>query len=181
MKLQDSELSALYDGELDTHESRSAIATTLGCTRSRNDWHTYALIGDHLRQEGCVRADITAAVMARLQAEPVVLAPRQMGLAHRHHPFWALAASVTGIAVVGWLAFAGLPGGEIRIVSVPPASTIAMSSTAAPVGIHASQDARSNDVREYMLAHHTHAATFRLGDSTDHVRTVVMATPAVRP
>lgn len=182
MKLQDSELSALYDGELEPHEGRAALATALRSSEACADWHAYALIGDCLRDEGRT-TDIAAAVMARLQEEPVVLAPNTLKLDNRRHPLWALAASVAGVGVVGWLAFTGVPS-EIQVASVSPASTIVLAThqSVAPVKPMSSETLGSRrDMQEYLLAHHAQAASFRLGDNVDHVRSVAMTDTAQRP
>lgn len=184
MKQQNSDLSALYDGELDAHESRAVVSAVLRSAEARSDWQAYALIGDHLRQEGHASGDLTAAVMARLREEPVVLAPQSLKLTSQRHPLWALAASVAGVAVVGWLALAGTPGDESRMASVSPASTmtlVASRSSVPAMATPAENTVARRDMQEYLLAHHTQAATFRFGDSVDHVRSVAMTGPANRP
>jgi sigma-E factor negative regulatory protein RseA len=186
MKPQDSELSALYDGELETHESRAALDAALRNPSATADWHAYAMIGDHLRQQdGWPACDMTAAVMARLQSEPVVLAPANLQLRSQRHPVWALAASVAGVGVVGWLAFVGAPGNESRsVATVSPASTLALVSQpkdAVLAARNVETASARRDMQEYLLAHHTQAATFRLGDSTEHVRSVAMTGLAARP
>jgi hypothetical protein len=123
---------------------------------------------------GGATPDMTSSVMDRLRDEPVVLAPRRLQ-APRQHPFLALAASLAGVAVVGWLALADspdtLPAGHLA--AVPPAPTFAQPVVA--------QVLVQGDMSEYLLAHHTQAASFRLGDSTEHVRTVSMPAGAARP
>ncbi|MDP2170265.1 MAG: RseA family anti-sigma factor [Rhodocyclaceae bacterium] len=107
MKSQLPELSALLDGELDSHEVRPTLKAATRESELRESWRAYVLIGDQLRQECTGTRDLTACVMAKVRAEPVVLAPRKLQPAGRHHPGLALAASVAGVAVVGWLAMAG--------------------------------------------------------------------------
>jgi sigma-E factor negative regulatory protein RseA len=171
-----SEISALFDGELEDHEWRAALKSSLADEES---WRVYALIGDGLRGEDVDLPDMTASVMARLAEEPVVLAPRNLKAAPRHHPLLALAASVAGVAVVGWVALTGNPQlpaaeqhlamtqigrGELAASAVPPAPTFSQA-TQAPVAA---------DLREYLLAHHAQASMVRLGDSTKQIRTVAL-------
>lgn len=104
-------LSALLDGELDAAESRTLLSDIGRGGALHAAWSEYRLIGDALRAEPALATDMTTRVMAALQGEPAILAPRrpQTGTAlwwHAHHPAWALAASVSGVAVVAWLAFA---------------------------------------------------------------------------
>jgi hypothetical protein len=51
--------------------------------------------------------------------------------------------------------------------AVPPAPTF--------------EAAQRSDMSEYLLAHHTQSATFRLGDNAGHVRTVTMTGGPARP
>ena len=172
-----TKISALYDGELEEQEVRAAIRLSLDDTDS---WRIYGLIGDGLRGESVDVRDLTASVMSRLGEEPVVLAPRKLKVAPRHHPLWALAASVAGVAVVGWVALTGTPQSSspalplaaiekeklmTRANAVPPAPTLAQAQPAGSV---------PGDLHEYLLAHHAQGASSRLGDSTRQIRTVSM-------
>ncbi len=187
-----SGVSALYDGELEPHEVVAAVRSTVRDESAREAWQTYALVGDRLRGESHVVPDITAAVMARVREEPIVLAPRNLSPSQRHRPLLALAASVAGVAVVGWLALAGAPrpaglSGNLAAVSLAPA----YSSIAGPVATLAQTDARlaattaapavRADMSEYLLAHQTQSSSFRFGDGTQQVRTVSLVTAPARP
>ncbi|MDX9994251.1 MAG: sigma-E factor negative regulatory protein [Rhodocyclaceae bacterium] len=186
-----SGVSALFDGELEPHEVMPAVRAAAHDETAREAWQTYALIGDQLRGESHAAADITAAVMARVREEPVVLAPRNLSPVSRPRPLLALAASVAGVAVVGWLALAGTPGSSVlsgNLAAVAPAPTF---SSAGPAVALAQADARRSaavpgpavraDMSEYLLAHHTQSSSFRFGDGTQQVRTVSLVTAPARP
>lgn len=143
-----SHVSALFDGEQETHEVAAGLRDI---SDNGARWREYALIGDGLRGERTFLAcDISASVMAQLSAQPVVLAPRNLQTkARKPHPLLALAASVAGVAVVGWLALAGgaqpssdgpsplmtqLERAALASVAVPPAPTFVPSSQVASVG-----------------------------------------------
>ena len=73
-------LSALADGEIDGVDPASLCAGWTADEGLRRDWHTWHLIGDVLRSDDLAsdpRRDRLrcAAIRARLQQEPVVLAP----------------------------------------------------------------------------------------------------------
>lgn len=188
---QASQVSALLDGELDPHEVEPAIREAVKDAAAQAAWQSYVLIGDQLRGESTAAPDITAAVMSRLREEPVVLAPRNLSVTPRHRPLLALAASVAGVAVVGWLALAGNPGptglsGNLAAVSPAPTFTFADNAivrlpaetkhapaTAIP--------AVRADLSEYLLAHQTQSSSFRLGDGTQQVRTVSLVSSPARP
>lgn len=195
MKSRLSELSALYDGELETHESQAIVAVVRAAAREeqmRAAWHAYALSGDCLRGGQVDTPDISASVMARINAEPVVLAPRNVALPARHQPWLALAASVAGVAVVGWLAIAGnqqVTGSDSGLAAVSPAPTFAVSAvsvaTAPTQALAKAPDEHARpahgDISEYLLAHQTQASSFRLGDATHQIRTVSLVGNPHRP
>ncbi len=75
------QLSALADGELGEAAAAQACASWRGDADMRASWHTFHLIGDVLRSEDLAAdpahdAGFLAALRLRLDAEPVVLAPR---------------------------------------------------------------------------------------------------------
>lgn len=180
-----SEISALFDGELEEHEVGAAVKASV---RDQDGWRMYALISDGLHGDCPNAPDLTAGVMSRLRQEPVVLAPRALGAHRRQHPLLALAASVAGVAVVGWLALAGSPqapgsGQHIAAhtpVAAPSAVTPAPTFVATPDnpvrGTPRSTEKRpvQADLSEYLLAHHAHSPTSHLHDSTQQIRTVAM-------
>ncbi|MDP1605459.1 MAG: sigma-E factor negative regulatory protein [Rhodocyclaceae bacterium] len=184
-----AELSALLDGELEPHELRPTLQAAVREPELRENWQTYVLIGDQLRQERTRPHDLTACVMAKIRAEPVVLAPRKLQLARRRNPMLALAAAAAGVAVVGWLALADnaqFSPMESRLAAVSGSAARAVQSNAAGAAYAVPpaptfEAAQRSDMSEYLLAHHTQSATFRLGDNAGHVRTVTMTGGPVRP
>ena len=166
-------LSALLDGELEAHQLDAALRDAR-CEQLRADWRTWSLIGDALRSEAIVARDMTAAVMTRLDEEPVVLAPRNVHVAASQHPLLALAASLTGVAVVAWLALAqqSQPAPVQVAAAAPPAAT-SQARDGQPPPLH-------GDLNEYLLAHQTQAASFRLADGAQQIRSVSLVGGAPR-
>lgn len=77
------QLSALADGELGETAAAQACASWRGDADARASWHAFHLIGDVLRSEDLAAdpardAGFLAALRVRLEAEPVVLAPRPL-------------------------------------------------------------------------------------------------------
>ncbi len=77
------QLSALVDGEVGEAAAAQACAAWRGDADARASWHAYHLIGDVLRSEDLAAdpardAGFMAALRLRLEAEPVVLAPRPL-------------------------------------------------------------------------------------------------------
>lgn len=162
------QLSALMDGELDDADSRQAFATLARDPQARRAWHDYHLLGAALRNEPYLATDLTAKVMAALEDEPVVLAPRNLarsGRADKGHGWMALAASMAGVAFVGWIALA------------PPSSTKTSGAMVAamktpPVVVAESGTAQAARLQEYLVAHQAHSPSMSPQGGNRYVRTV---------
>lgn len=163
------DLSALLDDELERHEFVS-LARRLGEAEVQQRWQTYTLIGDSLRGDAMTRNDFVAAVMARLEEEPIVLAPRALPTPPRRlYPALALAASLAGIAIVAWLAIAS--GVTSETLARHPA-TIASTHQERPSSTPAVAQVTRPNLEDYLFAHHAQASAFRYGEGVQQVRAV---------
>ena len=152
-------LSAWMDGELDGEQTGSLLPQIKRDAQLRRDWDCYHLIGDALR--GVQGPDLCAAIRARLDAEPTVLAPQRRSKAERMR--WAvlsLAASVAAVAFVGWIA---LSGTQQNAVQVAVATAPRAEQVAVPAG------AGAND---YLLAHQRYSPSNAMQGVASYVRTV---------
>jgi sigma-E factor negative regulatory protein RseA len=184
MTQRETELSALLDGELEPHEVDAALKMASEEAMLVR-WNAYVLIGDSLRGESSSGYDLTPAIMAKIREEPVVLAPANLQRQRRHHPLLALAASVAGVAVVGWIALVGNSRdqhSEATLAAVPASGHFILP---APTFVRAPeklQDATikqvplqvRGDMNEYLVAHNIQSSSFRLGEGTRHAQTVSM-------
>jgi sigma-E factor negative regulatory protein RseA len=128
----------------------------------RSQWCDSQLIGDALRGERGLDIDIAARVIAVLESEPTVLAPRPPRRQEWQRPALALAASAAGVAVVAWLALA--PGSDEA-----PATGLA----AATHGQGAVAVARATPrLQEYLLAHQAYAPGGAMVGGARNIRTV---------
>lgn len=193
------QLSALADGELGETAAAQACASWRGDADTRASWHTFHLIGDVLRSEDLAAepardAGFLAALRVRLEAEPVVLAPRPLEYAEpviqpvrqlangaRPRRSW-MAASVVA---AGFVAVAGVVV-LTRGPAVPaPDATLAQGAagpkaTGASAPLTASTDPQVlvangkliRDVRldRYLAAHKQFAGTSALGVPSGFLR-----------
>jgi len=189
-------LSALADGELDVAGTAAPCAAWSGDARLRADWHAWHLIGDVLRSEDLAsdpRHDraFCVQVRARLQAEPVVLAPALTTagvgsrLPRRARPWTAAGAVAAGLVlVVG--TFAVIKTGEL-----PPAEQIARADApvvvmspaaevpAQPVAIVADNKIiRDAQLERYLEAHKQFAGTSALGVPSAFLRSATIDSAA---
>jgi sigma-E factor negative regulatory protein RseA len=135
------ELSTLMDGELDAHEAERAIRTACGNEALKQKWHEYHVIGDALRGDEPRRAAACRRIMAALEQEPTVLAPKRRLTVTAGRIAFAAAASVTTVAVVGWM---GLQQGR-----VPDAQPSLAKGAPAPVTV----SVPPAQVNEYLVVH----------------------------
>jgi sigma-E factor negative regulatory protein RseA len=101
------QISALMDGELERREAAGAIGALESAGEAREAWRAYHLIGDTIRDTRMLSAGFSGRVIAAIDKEPTVLAPRPSLLTRPvAMPAWsALAASLAAVGFVGWVAF----------------------------------------------------------------------------
>ncbi len=111
-------VSAAMDGELDDTALREWILSCKPDSAAAENWQTYHVIGDTLRQMPLNSSPLAEKVMFMLQDEPTVLAPQRKSMKKFVMP---IAASVAAICLVGWSAL-NIPSGVTRtpvIAAVP--------------------------------------------------------------
>lgn len=176
-------ISALLDGDVDAQAMEPVLGSIRASVDCRRQWDHYCMIGDALRGEVDLSRDLTARVMARLEDEPTVLAPlaqRRPDAAPR--PSWRklvpLAASVAGVAAVGWLAFPAGPGSSANTAGIQMARM-----TPAPAVSKVAVDERGRDrepLRAYLFAHQSLANQGAIPAVAPFVRTVAEVSPGTQ-
>ena len=151
------------DGELDDRAAGEVIQAMGRDGEVRAAWRTYHLIGDALRDGRLLSTDFTERVARQLAAEPTVLAPRR--LQPQPRTWYALAASVAAVALVGWLAFAPQPSPVAPMAQQAPA--IAQVAPAKPVLVPLPSGAS-----DYLLAHQAFSPRVSFQGMAPYVRTV---------
>ena len=163
-------ISALMDGELGDREAGSAIDAMKAGGEAREAWRTYHLVSDAMRDTRLLSAGFAARVAERLEKEPTVLAPRRL----RSEPAraWigmpaAAAASVAGVALVGWLALAPQQTATGPIARAPVEAPPPAPQPAAPqiVPLPSGTD-------DYLLAHQGFSPRLTLQGMAPYARTV---------
>jgi sigma-E factor negative regulatory protein RseA len=151
-------ISALMDGELDERAEEQAIHALRHEGEALEAWRTYHLISDAMRDTRLLSAGFSARVAQRLAAEPTVIAPANLRRAPARRIAFAAAASIAGVGLVGWFAFAPQPPASQPVAQLPPPAinTIPLPSA-------------TND---YLLAHQGFSPRFSLEGMAPYVRTV---------
>lgn len=157
-------LSGLMDGELDMADAATVFDALKREPPLCRCWGEYQLIGDALRGEKALERDIAARVMANVRDEPVVLAPRRPPARDWRSPVLALAATVAGVGVVGWIALGPQPD------RLAPAAHLALEQRL-KADVQPVKQA-SRNMQEYLVAHQTQTASVQFRGGTQQIRTV---------
>ncbi len=164
-------ISALADGELTDDE------LTRGLDALRNDpvllesWSRYHLVRDalHSNLEARVMPDLSHRVAAALDSEPVILAPQR---SHRpwlrHAAGLAVAASVTGVAILGITRMSGEENGVTTIAANQPQEYVRMEPP------QKAQAGMSNGeyLAPYLVNHNEYAVSSGMHGMLPYVRIV---------
>jgi len=157
-------ISQLMDGELDERAAAEQIAACGRGGEALETWRTYHLISDAMRDTRVLSAGFSASVVARLEAEPTVLAPQRRRAESRTRFALSAAASFAAVGLVGWLAFAPQPGNAPAPMAQAPAVQI-QEAPLAMVPLPSS----AND---YLLAHQGFSPRVSFQGVAPYVRTV---------
>jgi len=167
-------VSALLDGALDDNASSRMLESLKRDGALRRDWENYCLIGDVLRDEAALSSDFTSKVMLCLEDEPTVLAPvrREVGSSWVRH-LMPIAASVMGVAAVGWVAMTlNGPGQDPLQVAATKAPALVVAQESARVRAAAVSASVEPSEREYLFAHQAMAPSAAMPGVALYVRTV---------
>jgi sigma-E factor negative regulatory protein RseA len=140
------EISSLMDGELAPEEAERAIRACGASEGEKVAWHLYHVIGDSMRGQAPRSLALPTGVIASLQTQPTVLAPRR-SMQTVTRVALAAAASVATVGVVGWI---GSQGGQGA-----PGSVVAKASSGIqPVANKViARELSTLDVQAYLAAH----------------------------
>lgn len=172
-------LSALLDGDLDEQSAPPVLDSIRRDRALRTDWETYCLIGDVLRGDRDGSSGFVGRVMVEIESEPTVLAPAARPIELVRGRVWRslmpLAASVMGVAAVGWVAHTlyadqddmshvAMSASRVQVSESALAVVRPVSATPPPVSVDPN--------REYVFAHQSMTGGGPISGAIQHVRTV---------
>jgi sigma-E factor negative regulatory protein RseA len=163
-----NKISEWMDGELSGHQTREQFTRVKQDTELHHCWDTFHLIGDVMRGEHALSQEFEKRVAARLASEPAVLAPRPR--VSRRFATYALsaAASVSAVALVGWIAFFMNPlAPQPDLAQAPPAPP--------PAAVPAEQLASvpsDGAMNEYLIAHQEFSPSTEIQGLAPYIRGV---------
>jgi sigma-E factor negative regulatory protein RseA len=168
-------ISELMDGELDGHQAQRQLVRLKQDQDLAQCWHTFHLVGDALRGERILSQGFDQRLATRLAAEPTVLAP-QRSMAKRITTYaFSAAASLSAVAVVGWLAFFNNPlAPQSDVAHAPNTPTPAAISPAQAQLASVPSDGKMN---EYLIAHQEFSPSTAIQGLAPYIRGVSSAQP----
>jgi sigma-E factor negative regulatory protein RseA len=167
-------ISQLMDGELDDRAAADAFQALSGESKTgdgeaRETWRLYHLISDAMRDTPLLSAGFAARVSEKLAAEPTVVSPNRIRPQPRRSFAMpaAAAASLAGVALVGWLAFAPQQQGAPSPASVAQAPAMPPASDTRPRIVPL-----PSATPDYLLAHQGFSPRVSLQGMAPYARTV---------
>ncbi|OGA48467.1 MAG: hypothetical protein A3F74_21380 [Betaproteobacteria bacterium RIFCSPLOWO2_12_FULL_62_58] len=167
-------ISALMDGELDERQARQELARLRQQRELRESWDTFHLIGDALRGDALLSANLKRRVSERLAQEPIVMAPRRR--AARKIVTYALsaAASISAVALVGWVAISTSTVSTQPEIARAPAPAAILPAPAPQMASVPSE----GSMNEYLLAHQGFSPSTAIQGVAPYIRSVSVSQPA---
>jgi len=158
-------ISILMDGELCGDEAEVLLGKIKAHPEARQEWLTYHLIGDALRQPDYIPGDLQAGIFARLQTEPTVLAPHGKRSSKAGFVAMSAVASIMAMAFLAWLSV------QIDYEPVRQQPSAALRNASLPL---ASSLPANDNVNDYLLAHHEFSPATDLRGAASYIRTVAL-------
>lgn len=167
-------ISALMDGELEGPEARRQLARLKQDEELVRHWHDFHLIGDALRGEHQLSQGFSQRLVGRLASEPTVLAPQHRAVKRFATYALSAAASLSAVALVGWLAFFQNPLSPQTDLAKAP------TTTTSPAAVPSSQLASvpsDGKMNEYLIAHQEFSPSTEIQGLAPYIRGVSSSQP----
>lgn len=172
METEMEKISTLMDGEAVGQEAHQAMLRLKDTGSARETWAAYHLIGDVMRGDASPAFDVSQRVAAAIANEPTVMAPRSSRAGKPMTYALSAAASVSAIAVVGWMAFSTATFTNPPVdVARAPAPAVAVAQPEAQL-VSSPSDGQMN---EYLLAHQGVSPSTSLQGVAPYIRTISTA------
>jgi sigma-E factor negative regulatory protein RseA len=152
-----SKVSALMDGELDQRDVSNVIEAVRKDDNLQEEWETYHLIGDTLRQSSRLSMNISSSVSQKLKTEPTILSPNVANIEKRiKRKIYAFSVAASVIAMISaWLVIQNLHEPQQIIMAEQPNHnnlTIAPTIVSSPPAIH-NYPHPPIEINDYLFVH----------------------------
>lgn len=154
------EISALMDGEMYEDQAEVFFDKLKRHPESQQDWATYHLIGDALRQPDHLSKSFGSSFHERLQAEPTVFAPHKRTSQRIRNFALSAVASVMALALVAWLSL------QVGTQPAPQVAAVPLENATSPVR---PASAQTND---YLMAHQEFSPSAEVHGAASYIHAV---------
>jgi sigma-E factor negative regulatory protein RseA len=165
-------ISQLMDGELEGRECDLQLKRLKQDAALAQSWAAYHLIRDVLRDEASMNMDLARRVHERLEKEPTVIAPHTRLAARVVRYTLPMAATVAGVAVVGWLALSFRPQIESAGFMTAQAPQVVIQAPPPPKPVERTVLSANGQMNDYLLAHQEFSPSSELQGLAPYIRTV---------
>ena len=169
-------ISAMMDGELDETQMTRQLARFRGEPHLRDSWDVFHLIGDAMRGERPLSDAFDRYITEKLASEPTVVSPRRGSVKRMRTYVLSAAASLSAVALVGWLAFFNNPMTPPQQVANAPTKALPATSPVSPAQL--SSVPSDGTMNEYLIAHQEYSPSTAIQGLAPYIRTVSSAQPA---
>lgn len=171
------ELSALLDDNLDGFSAGQVCDSLRKDPNLRARWHAYCLIGDSLRGDAGDSPDFSERVMQQVRNEPTLLAPvAPVQVSPRTRTVWhslmPVAASVMGVAAVGWVAMSMYATADDATLVAASTARIEAVGQVAMQNLPLATDDRAASHHKYLFVHQSMSGGGPIPGAVQYVRTV---------
>jgi sigma-E factor negative regulatory protein RseA len=168
-------VSALADGELPGDELKRALDAMRQDPELLTSWSRYHLIRDalHSNLEDHVMPDLSLRVAEALEREPVILAQQRAPRPWlRHAAGLAVAASVTGVAILG-ISNMNEESGPVSVAANTPQEYVRLEPPIATVAANPNpQVSNGEQLAPYLVNHNEYAVSSGMHGMLPYVRIV---------
>jgi len=155
-------ISILMDGELCGDDAEVLIGKLKRHPEAQQEWLTYHLIGDVLRQPDYLPNDLGAAFFERLHAEPTVLAPHTKSRSKASFVAMSAVASIMAMTFLAWSAVQNDSGPTLQQAR-QNSNTVLVASNPMNEGMD-----------DYLLAHQEFSPGSDVRGAASYIRTVAV-------
>jgi sigma-E factor negative regulatory protein RseA len=155
------EISALMDGEMYEDQADIFFDKLKRRPEAQQDWESYHLIGDALRQPDYLSKSFSTSFHERLQAEPTVFAPHARTSQRVRNFALSAVASLMALALVAWLSL------QVGKEPAPQVAAIPQDNNAATAVRQVSAQAD-----DYLMAHQEYSPSADVHGAASYIRAV---------
>jgi sigma-E factor negative regulatory protein RseA len=155
-------ISTLMDGELCSDEAETLLGKLKHHPEAQQEWLTYHVIGDALRQPDCISGNLNAAFFERLHAEPTVLAPYAQRTPKASFFAMSAVASIMAMAFLAWV--------SLQIDTEPALQQARQGSDV----IRPANIPVNDRMNEYLLAHQEFSPSNDVRGAASYIRTIAI-------